>query len=225
MNRELLKAESRMVWRWYLPLLAVQAGYVLVVDRPLGTDELYVGLLAAVQGMMLALGLFSEHGGTQSFLWSRPMTRRRLFLHRWGLGLAFQGLTLAALFLLLAGGVRSTLHVWRGNPYFPMVRWFELTVLWPVAVYSLFAYQLTLFLKVYVDLTWGSADSVRGAMLRGTLLKLGGVGVPAILVGWGDWYKTEIQWTPLELVGYVAAAAVASTLAAAHAYRHTEVEP
>jgi hypothetical protein len=144
----MMRYELRKVSAFYIPALTVLIGYVLLRGRPLTGDDPMVIAIAIGHGWLLAWRIFSDPGNTRPFIFSRPLSRRRLFLIRWISGIILQALSLCAVFALIALGLRSWLQIELGSLYHPMVRWFELEVLPSIGLFSLLAYEIGMFLKL-----------------------------------------------------------------------------
>ena len=145
---EMLKVELRKVWVYYTPFLILMVGYILLNERPLANNDSRVAAIAIVQGWVMAWRIFSDPEGTQPFIFSRSLSRRRLFITRWALGISLQLLTVVVVFLVIACGARSWLQIQMDSPYQPMVKWFELSVLWPAGLFAIFTYEVQMFLKL-----------------------------------------------------------------------------
>jgi hypothetical protein len=136
---------ARRTLTWYLPLFLALCGYTLFVTEPLGVD-LPATLLGALQGWVLAYRLFVDPPRVAPFVFSQPFSRTRLFLSRWTIGLLLQALTLIVVFAIITLGLRQLIQIYlfRSN-WYPMVRWCELSMLWPIGLTSLVVYQATTF--------------------------------------------------------------------------------
>lgn len=219
---------------WYLVVVTPLAGYTLLKTDPLGTSDLVAALLGAVLGCVLAFRLFRDPSGVDAFVFSRPFSRRRLFLYRWLIGLAFQAITTLLLVVLLAGGLRQWIHVslYHHSLWYPMVRWYELSVLWPVVGTSLFAYQATLLVMARNRLL-RSSQAKRGGLMRKLGRVVDGALIAAfafaVLLGalWanrlGSTGAAPLLTAPLVLP-YLALMTVMTTLGGLHCYRQLEVE-
>lgn len=149
MWRAVWKIEARKTVPWYVVILLVLTGYTLFRFKPLGAGDLAPIALGSLQGVVLALRIFRESSGTAAFVFSRPVSRRRLFLYRWGLGLGLQALSLVVVGGLIVLGVRQTIQTRAfDSPWYPMVRWYELSVLLAMGLPSLFFYQVTCFVML-----------------------------------------------------------------------------
>ncbi|UCG49768.1 MAG: hypothetical protein JSU94_08290, partial [Phycisphaerales bacterium] len=198
--------------------------YLLLRRRPLDSTDIVVVAAALIQGWHLAWAIFRDSGSTKSFIFSRPFSRARLFRSRWSLGIALQAITLAAVFALVAIGARTYVHR-TTLPFYPMVQWYELSVLWPLSVVSLLAFHAQMFLMLKGQLTrpapaskWTSAAALTLPCALVVLLifahmyaSSGGAGLPPRLV--------------LAAAVYLATLVAATTLASLHLYRHMEIEP
>ena len=148
MSIEILKIDVRKVLPYYAPFLLLTAGYVLFQETPLASDDWKVNLIACLQGMVIAWTLFKDAAGTETFIFSRPLSRVRLFLIRWAFGISIQLLTVVAVFVAIASGLRSAIQILMQSPYQPMVKWYELSVLVSIALYSILGYEIVMFLKL-----------------------------------------------------------------------------
>ena len=154
MNRRLMYEESLKVWWWYVPFLLLLILYCLARIQPLYYNDFYISMLCAVQGALLGYRIFNDPLGTQSFMWSRPITRIRLFCTRWIMGVVFQVFTTLVVLTILAGGLRSWVQGTQEGFYHPMVRWYELNTLWAVILPAWYCFHLTLFFKTYSEFVW-----------------------------------------------------------------------
>jgi hypothetical protein len=219
---------------WYLVVVTPLAGYTLLKTDPLGSSDPVAALLGAALGCVLAFCLFGDPPGVAAFVFSRPFSRRRLFLYRWLIGLGFQAITILAIVVLLAGGVRQWIHVslYHHPLWYPMVRWYELTFLWPVVGTSLFAYQATLLVMVRNRLLRSSRPKYAGLMraLR-TIVDVMLIGAFAIALLLGALWTVRLASTgvpslpaaPLVLP-YLALVTVMTTLGGLSCYGQLEVE-
>lgn len=219
---EMLKAELRKVWMYYAIFLIVIVGYVLLLGRPLSRIDYIVAIIAIGQGWVLAWRIFSDPGATRSFLFSRPLSRRRLFFTRWALGLTLQALTIVVLFAVIAFGLRSWLQVKGYSLYHPMVRWFELEVLWPVGLFSLLAYELQMFLKLRAEILAHRPNRWVDTLVQGIVGALTALLLLVLFI-----QSSEIRLNPAGTFGllvYVVTVTILATAASAHCYRHLEVD-
>ena len=111
MSIEIVRIDARKVLPYYAPFLLLTVGYVLFEKKPLATGNLVVSLIlnltACLQGMVIAWTLFNDSGGTAAFIFSRPLSRKRLFLTRWCLGISLQLMTVLAVFVIVSTGSKE----------------------------------------------------------------------------------------------------------------------
>jgi len=218
--------EIRKVGRYYLSVVAAITACVLLLREPLGKADIALGVLAAVQGWILAHFIFSDRGQTQSFVFSRPFSRNRLFLMRWGLGLVLQALTVTAVLALIALGGREYVQVesWR-SPWYPMVKWYELRCLWTIWLVSLFVYQVSMCFMLrgqardHNTPAWCTA----AAAFPSLVLAIFAVCVMRTPTGYGvTGVLPSVLWTLVW--AYFAGVIVLTTWASVHSYRIMEIE-
>ena len=221
----MLEIELRKVWVYYAPFLILTVGYILLNEGPLAKNDSRVVVIAIAQGWVVAWRLFNDPGGTQSFIFSRPLSRRRLFMVRWGVGISLQLLTVAIVFLVIASGARSWLQIQAGSPYQPMVKWFELSVLWPTGLFAILAYEVQVFLKLRTQTLSNRPDTLLYTLTKWLALALigffllGHVSTGIIhLPGVSD------QFFVRNLLIYFTAVTILATIASAHCYRYLEVD-
>ena len=249
MITEMLKLELRKIGPYYGVCLGLMAGFILFYNRPLAISNFVITAIAVIQGGVLAWWIFDEPGDTGSFIFSRPLSRRRLFMMRWTLGISLQLLTGALVFLLIASGLRSGVQIGMGSPYYPMVKWFELEILWSVCLFSLLGYGVQMFLKLRsrvlatqprgeILATWS-----RGKVLLARSQRLIAISAPLFVialtlfliiwlclqpivdeVGLYDAMNVEPRLATLGLLIYVAIVTLLVTAASARCYRRLEVE-
>ncbi len=238
MSIEILKIDGRKVCPYYAPFLLLTVGYVLFQKTPLSSGDWRVNLIACLQGSVIAWRLFSDSGGVGAFIFSRPLSRKRLFLTRWSFGISLQLLTIMAVFATIATGLRSGVQVLMNSPYQPMVKWYELSVLGTIALFSILGYEIIMFLKLR-----GRIVSVRPPTWRDIL---GTVLVFVMLVSISVGFFTNIGPIRYRLISfalvtmltgsfihigpihyqliYVALVTIVGTLASLHCYQHLEIE-
>ena len=215
MSIEILKIDVRKVLPYYAPFLLLTVGYVLFRKTPLGSDDWKVNLIACLQGMVVAWALFNDAEGTEAFIFSRPLSRSRLFLIRWGFGISLQLLTIVAVFVTIAIGLRSGIQMLMNSPYQPMVKWYELSVLGLIALYSILSYQIFMFLKLRLCIV-----STRPRTWRNLL----GTGLVVVLCLQSLNTLDVIGFRDQVMVVYAALVTILGTLASLHCYRHLEIE-
>ncbi len=153
MKWELIKLDLHKVAWGYAIIVCGLVAYVLARPTPLGSGDIIAAGLGLLQGWFVAWRIFGDRDSTRAFVFSRSFGRKRLFWHRWVLGMALQLLTLLLVCCTIAFGARSYLHHFN-SPWYPMVKWYDLNVLWPIALFGLIAFNVQMFM-----------------MLRGLILK------------------------------------------------------
>jgi len=223
---ELIKLDLRKVLTGYITFVLVISAYLLFWQRPLGSTDTIVIAAGLLQGLYLAWRIFKDPGSTQSFIFSRPFSRNRLFWNRWGLGITLQMVTLLIVLILVASGARNFIH--KSNlPYYPMVQWYELSVLWPLAIVSLTAFQIQMFLMLRArTLQTASRPKWRKVATYAivcfiALVFLGGFHVVGSVVSNGATAPARLGNAALF---YVLTLTVLTTLTCVQCYRHIEIE-
>jgi len=128
--------------------------FVLLRSEPLASTQLVYGrpvfepLVFAMSwvGLFVGLRVFCDPGGVTVWLDSRGMTRRTRFQTRLMTGLFVLTLVLLWTSFLIATGLRQVVQQTLGSPWFPMVRWHELRVVWGMAFYAVVPFSLVIFL-------------------------------------------------------------------------------
>ncbi len=228
MSAQLMRVELRKVWAWYLGLLLVTLYYAILKPYPFAHNDIGLSVLAAAQGAIVAWRIFYDPMGTQSFLWSRPLTRTQLFLNRWALGLMLQGATLAILAAIIAGGARSQFHLALSEDttaFYPASRWFDLAGLWPCLVYGLLAYHAALYFNVFAEFKWRQLGGAVGGTFRRTVVSAAALCLPVGLFLLVDIPPRLAPKWPYGVIALLAAALIAlTTTMAIHMYRQMEVD-
>ena len=101
------------------------------------------------------------------------------------------------------------------SPYQPLVKWYELSVLGPIALYSILGYQLVMFLKLCLCIV-----SVRPSAWRnliGTWLI-----VALCLLNLNGAIESGIRTN--FMIVYAALVTILGTLASLHCYQRLEIE-
>ncbi len=223
---ELIKLDLRKVLTGYITFVLVISAYLLFRQKPLESTDTIVIAAGLLQGLYLAWRIFKDAGSTQSFIFSRPFSRNRLFWNRWGLGITLQMVTLLIVLILIASGARNFIH--KSNlPYYPMVQWYELSVLWPLAIVSLTAFQIQMFLMLRAGtLQTASLPKWRKVATYAiicffALAFLGGFHVVVSAVSNGAAAPTYLGNAVLF---YMLTLTLLTTLTSVHCYRHIEIE-
>ena len=215
MSIEMLKIDARKVCPYYAPVLLLTVGYVLFRKTPLSSDDWRVNLIACLHGMVIAWRLFNDSRGTGAFIFSRPLSRKRLFLTRWLFGVSLQLLTITAVFATIATGLRSELQLLMLSPYQPIVKWYELSVLGSITLFSILGYEVVMFLKLRARIVSVGPSTWRDIL--GTVLTI----VLCVPISGGLFTSSEPTHYQLT---YVALVTVLGTLASLHCYQHLEIE-
>lgn len=229
----------RAVWKiqlhrtipWWLLGVTVLSSYVLLTPGPLGGRSPVPALLGVAFGALLGVRLFTEETGTAPFLFSRPVSRSREFWYRWGLGIGLQVGALAILAALMLAGIRQWVQIHTvDSSWYPMVRTYEVSVLWPIGLASLFTYHMSAFLTMRHRLQHERSDN-RWKQVGRALVTFGLVFVVFMISGFflsasgttqpADGGLRATQWA---VVGYLALLIIATTFAAWHCMTRLEVE-
>jgi hypothetical protein len=223
---ELIKLDLRKVLTGYITFVLVLSVYLLFRQRPLDSTDTIVIAAGLLQGLYLAWRIFKDPRSTQSFIFSRPFSRNRLFWNRWGLGLTLQMVTLLIVLILIASGARNFIH--KSNlPYYPMVQWYELSVLWPLAIVSLTAFQIQMFLMLRArtlqtaSLPKWKKVATYAILCFFALAFLGGFRLVASAISHGATAPAHLGNAALF---YMLTLTVLTTLTSLHCYRHIEIE-
>ncbi len=219
MSIEITKIDVRKVLPYYIPSLLLIVGFVLFWNKPLTTNDLVLNpilnLIACLQGMLVAWMLFHDSGGTAAFIFSRPLSRKRLFLTRWCCGISFQFLTILAVFAVITTGLRSWIQVLMDSPYQPMVKWYELSVLGSFALYSILGYQVVMFFRLRASIVNVRPPSWRDNLKTVLTIILCLQFSQGIL---GNFHPLHYRLT------YSALVLILGTLGSLHCYQRTEIE-
>ena len=219
MSIEIIKIDARKVLPYYAPVLLLVIGFVLFWKTPLATGDLILNpilnLIACLQGMVIAWTLFNDSGGTAAFIFSRPLSRKQLFLTRWCLGISFQLLTVLAVFVTISTGLRSAIQLLMNSPYQPMVKWYELSVLGSFVLYSILGYQVVTFLRLRASIVSARPPTWRDNLKTVLVIVLCLHSLPGIFV--------NFQPLRYQLV-YSALVIILGTLGSLHCYQRTEIE-
>jgi len=135
MNRSLLKIEFIKL-RLCFVAISIVAGYVLFCPKPLKSLDMIAVLLGAIHGMLVGFLVYKDSGGVEAFMFSRSFSRNTLFWHRWFLGFGLQFATLLIVAAVIAVGFRR--WIFFSSAYQPMIKWYELKVIWPIS-FGMFA--------------------------------------------------------------------------------------
>jgi hypothetical protein len=236
MGRAIWQLSARRVLAWFLPVFLLLCGYVVFTPHPLGIDPPAV-VLGIAMGWILAFRLFVDPRRQSPFIYSLPFSRARLFFYRWMIGLLIQAVTMAVLFAIIALGWRQSLQLDLARScWFPMVRWHELSSLWPIALASLATYQASCFLLLRGRLRGDAGKSRINAAANGAFLAFAGLIVIPMLIRtvfsdmqddfpstYWDSFSSLSSLSILVLLSYVTVLILATTLAALYCLRRLEI--
>ena len=218
MSIEIIKIDARKVLPYYAPSLLLIVGFVIFWKTPLTRGDLILNpilnLIACLQGMLIAWMLFHDSGGTAAFIFSRSLSRKRLFLTRWCCGISFQLLTILAVFAVISTGLRSWIQMLMDSPYLPMVKWYELSILGSFALYSILGYQVVMFLRLRASIVNVRPPSWRDNLKTVLTIVLCVQFLPGIL---GNFHPLHYRLT------YSALVIILGTLGSLHCYQRTEI--
>jgi len=184
MNKSLLIYILRKVWMFFLPVMLMLCGYVLFHGHPFGSGDTTAKYLGLLLGVTLAVGLFANPEKVDSFIYTRAVSRKRLFILEWGTGYVFLIFTYVLIALLILLHIRSALH--SRSIFYPYVEMYDLHVLYPVCFASLLAYHVTGFMILATNYYYGKGN-IAIKILWGTLvLSFSWLGFSFLLFGRGD---------------------------------------
>ena len=218
MSIAIIKIDVRKVLPYYAPVLLVMSGFVLFWKTPLTTGDLILNLIlnsiACLQGMVIAWMLFNDSRGTAAFIFSRPLSRKQLFLTRWCLGISCQLLTVLGVGVTIATGLRSAVQLLMDSPYQPMVKWYELSVLGSFALYSILGYQVVMFFRLRANIVNARPSAWRDNLKTVLVIVLCVQFLPGIL---GNFHPLHYR------LAYSALVIILGTLGSLHCYQRTEI--
>ena len=218
MSIAIIKIDVRKVLPCYAPVLLVMSGFVLFWKTPLTTGDLILNLIlnsiACLQGMVIAWMLFNDSRGTAAFIFSRPLSRKQLFLTRWCLGISCQLLTVLVVGVTIATGLRSAVQLLMDSPYQPMVKWYELSVLGSFALYSILGYQVVMFFRLRANIVNARPSAWRDNLKTVLVIVLCVQFLPGIL---GNFHPLHYR------LAYSALVIILGTLGSLHCYQRTEI--
>lgn len=238
MNLTLLKFDIFRVFVWWLPCVCSVWLLVLFEPVPLGRWDVWVILSAAVLGAISAWRLFTDPHGTRTYIFTRGLSRGRLFWNRWGLGIS--GLLFVALgaVVLTASDARGAMSRWQQSPnalYYPMIRPFEIAIVPTLLGVAVLAYCATAFLVIRGGLEIPRSPSVWrgiwrsvGASFAVALIILAFVVATEVVVD-DDGTPILFRISPVLFrpgmmrTLYLTLCPALATWGAAHAYRNLEV--
>jgi hypothetical protein len=228
MWRAVWRIELRKTVPYYAVAVAALVVYVLLRQAPLGSGDLGSLALSALVGAWLADSVFLDAPGTGAFIFSLPVTRRRLFWYRWSLGIGLIAAGEAVVLIVILSGLRQMVQTCAFHPFwYPTMRWRELGYLWPLAAGAIWGYQVTGFSR----LRWPSRQARPIGWQRFSLptwivmlFVLGGLGV---LMSWERPSGPGDGWNPVTsgwFVAYIGVLTVLTAASSALCYRRLEIE-
>ena len=144
-------------------------------------------------------------------------------MKNYALQTALSTLLLAGVLPALALGVRCFIH--DESPYYPMVRWYDLNVLWPIVIAAVAGFHISMFLTLRWQIVNTGVNSKHRNLLIMILMGLGALGLAASIFMMGATHQipSSITNPPLILCGYVAILAFVLLIASFHCHRHMEI--
>jgi len=226
MRWELIKLDLHKVAWGYAIIVCGLVAYVLARPTPFSSGDSIATGLGLLGGWFVAWRIFGDRDSTRAFVFSRSFGRKRLFWHRWALGMALQLLTLLLVFCTIAIGARSWLHHFN-SPWYPMVKWYDLNVLWPIAVFGLIAFNIQMFMMLRGFILTSSHRS-RRRVIAGRVAAV----ISAVLFVLGALYGTRLSAPDASgiatiryyLLGYAALVSLFAAAAARHCIIYMEIE-
>jgi len=143
MNKSILHIELRKVLPLYVTALAAIIAYVLFWPRPLLSGNMIMVLAGFVQGFFITWIIFRDAPTVECFLLSRGITRHKWFWHRWALAVGLVLLTLLIVAVVISAGLRCLIFI--NGPWHPMVKWYELNILWSLGLAGAVGISMRLF--------------------------------------------------------------------------------
>jgi hypothetical protein len=227
----------RAVWKiqlhrtgpWWLLGLVVLSGYITVAEPPLGKEDPWAGLLGLTLGVVLAFRLFTDEEGTSPFLLSRPLSRAQQFWYRWALGFGLLVVLLVFMAVRIRTGARAAFQSFSEDAmWYPMVRPYEIAVLWPIALGSLIGYQAGMFLILRTRALegktpgrwWQAQTAARSGVLTIIVLAMLTSVAGTIVTRPPEGWAYMIRWG---VPAYLVILLFATTLAARHSFTRMEV--
>jgi len=105
----LIKLDLRKALPAYLASLVVMIGFILITRDILDSTNIFVIIMAVIQGCLIACFLFSDPNNTRSFLFSRPWSPTRIFWNRWALAVILQIATVLLVYTIIAAGTKLSI--------------------------------------------------------------------------------------------------------------------
>ena len=238
MNRTLWKFDIIRVAALWLPAAAIVLYFVLSETAPLAGWSFNIDASAAALGAVTGWRLFSGSAAVKGYLFTRGVSRSRIFWNRWLLGLTgVAGITGIA-WILIVCGARAGWHRWMNDydaVYYPMIQMFEVRCLPALFGSAATAFCLTTFVVVLRSLALTRRGASAWTALRSTrdVVALG----LAILATWycaallvegddsGIYFPAALAVIQSSLCqwAYLVICPLLATWGAAHAWRNLEI--
>lgn len=238
MNLTLLKFDVLRVAPYWLACAGAVLLAVLTEQAPLSTWGGWIAPAGAVLGIVSGWRLFADPPSTRAYLFTRGLSRSRIFWNRWLLGFAgivlVTGLATATIVL----GARDVCHRALGYEdaiYYPMIRRFELRCLPALFGMAALGYGVTIFAVVWRSLVTSKRGSSLGSAVRRmrdfAALSLSVLATLLIVEYLADdigieklvWPFVSIWSSPAWQLAYLTICPLLMTVAAAHAWKHQEI--
>jgi hypothetical protein len=238
MNRTLWKFDALRIAGLWLPAAAAVLYFVLSEIAPLESWSFSIDASAAALGVVTGWRLFSGSAAVRGYLFTRGLSRSRIFWNRWFLGMFGIAFVTVAAWLMIACGARAAWHHGMGEygaAYYPMIQMFELRCLPALVGTAATAFCLTTFVVVGRSLAITRRSASAWTALRSTrdVIALG-LGAMAtwyalqFLISDGDWGASLPMYlavcrSPFCQMAYLVVCPALATWGAAHAWRYLEV--
>lgn len=151
-------------------------GCVLLLHGPLSAGTVnWVSPVGVLTGILLSVRLLSDTSGTQAFVFSRGVPRRRLFLLRLLSGVGLIGVMWLCQWLLIWLGLRGRVHqtlMMSDVFYYPMSTSFESAAAWPFVVAGLHSFCIMSFYMVWRGLCAPGLTGSSSGVIRLFLVEL-----------------------------------------------------
>jgi hypothetical protein len=226
----------RLVGLW-LPATVIVLLFVLAANAPLDTTTMPIIGSAALLGIVSGWLLFADPPSIQVYLFTRGLSRQRIFWNRWCLGMAGIVLVTALAAVLIGGGTRAEWHrrwEFADAMFFPLIQRFEWRCLLTLFSSATLAFCLSAFATVRGCLTQDRRGLIIGFTVRRAVDAVGLVLAAWVMLAAIDSeftlgqdsgvasYDLFWQTSSLPLLYLVVAPALA-TWGAAYGYRRMEL--
>lgn len=158
----------RLVGLW-LPAALIVFLFVLTEKAPIDGSTWSITGSAALLGSVSGWLLFADPPSTQVYLFTRGLSRERIFWNRWCLGMAGIVLVTGAAGVLIGGGLRAEWHRrwdFADAIFFPLIQRFEWRCLPMLFASATLAFCLSAFATVRRCLAQNRRGSIVGFAVR-----------------------------------------------------------